>query len=133
MQTGAPLPVVRLLSTIFVYSWPWAIALCIPLALLLFPDGRAVSPRWRPVIVILVVTAPLFVLEMGSAPLPVAEGDPVGYLTLPFYDRLGPLWLIAELRNAAAYLLALAALGVRYRRGTEIIAPAALADAALIW
>ena len=37
----------RLAVTVFVYSWPWAIGLCIPLALLLFPDGRPVSPAWR--------------------------------------------------------------------------------------
>ena len=119
LQTGAPLPVVRLLSTIFVYSWPWAIGFCIPVALLLFPDGRPISRAWHPVVIFLVVTAPLFPLEMGSAPVPIQEGDPVGYLTLPFYDQLGPLWLFTEIRTNAANLLALVALAVRYRRGSE--------------
>ncbi len=121
VQTGAPLPVVRMLSTIFVYSWPWAIGLCIPVALLLFPDGRPVSRAWRPVVIFLVVTAPLFPLEMGSAPVPVQEGDPVGYLTWAFYDQLRPLWLFTEIRTNAAYLLALLALAVRYRRGSEAV------------
>ena len=101
------------------YSWPWAIGLCIPLALLLFPDGRPVTPGWRWVVLGVVVTAPLFVLEMGAAPEPVSEGDPIGYLTIPGYDRLDALWLVAELRTLAAYLLAFVALVVRYRRGTE--------------
>ena len=40
-QAGASDSTMRLLATLFVYSWPWAIGLCIPLALLLFPDGRS--------------------------------------------------------------------------------------------
>ncbi len=119
-ERSAPYPVLlRLLSTAFVYSWPWAIGLCIPLALLLFPDGRPVSRAWRPVIVLVVLTAPLFVLEMGAAPMPVNNGAALQYLTLPFYDRLGLVWQFAEIRTAAVYVLALAALAVRYRRGNE--------------
>ena len=110
----------RLLATIFVYSWPWAIGLCVPLALLLFPDGRPVGRAWRPVIVAVVVTAPLFVLEMAAAPLPVEDGSAVAYLTLPVYDELRPLWLFTEIRTSAVYLVALAALVVRYRRGDEV-------------
>ncbi len=116
---GAPVSVQRVLLTVFVYSWPWSIALGLPLALLLFPDGLPPSPRWRPAVVAVVVTAPLFVAEMGSAPLPVADGLPVGYLTVPFYDRLQPLWTAAEVRNLVAILLGLFALGIRFRRGTE--------------
>jgi signal transduction histidine kinase len=118
-QAGAGTTAVRVLLTVFVYSWPWAIALCVPLALLLFPDGRPVSPRWWPLVVLCAITAPLFVIDMASAPEPVHEGDPVAYLTLSFYDDLRPLWVVAELRTIAVYLLALAALGVRYHRGGE--------------
>ena len=87
-------PVERLLATVFVYSWPWAIGLCVPLALLLFPDGRPVCRAWRPVVVAVVVTAPLFVLEMAAAPEPVGDGGAVAYLTLPFYDQLRPFWAV---------------------------------------
>jgi two-component system NarL family sensor kinase len=118
-QSAADPVLLRLLATAFVYSWPWAIGLCIPLALLLFPDGRPVSRAWRPVLVAVVVTAPLFVLEMGAAPEPMGDGGPLAYLTLPFYDRLGPVWQFAEIRTSAVYVLALAALAVRYRRGDE--------------
>lgn len=111
----------RVLVTIFVYSWPWAIGLCVPLALLLFPNGRPVSPRWRPVIVAVVVTAPLFALQMGAAPVPVEDNGMVAYATLPFYDQLRPLWLVTEIRTLAVWFLALVALVIRYRRGTETV------------
>jgi two-component system NarL family sensor kinase len=120
-HAGASATTMRVLATLFVYSWPWAIGLCIPLALLLFPDGRPTSARWRPVVVAVAVTAPLFVLAMGAGPWPVTEGGPVAYLTLADYDRLAPLWFVAELCTGASYLVALAALAVRYRRGSEVV------------
>ena len=120
VQVGAPVPLVRLTETVFAWSWPWAIGLCIPLALLLFPDGRPPTPRWRPVIIAVIVTAPLFNLEMAAAPAPMEAGYPIGYLSLPFYDALQPLWRLTELRGLAAILLGLAALVVRYRRGNEV-------------
>ena len=43
LEGGAPIPLLRLTETVFAWSWPWAIGLCIPLALLLFPDGRPPS------------------------------------------------------------------------------------------
>lgn len=120
-EAGASEATMRLLVTLFVYTWPWAIGLTIPLALLLFPDGRPPSPRWWPVVVIVTVTAPLFVLEMAAAPEPVTDGGPVGYLTLTSYDNLGWLWTVAELRTGGAYLAALLALALRYRRGSEVV------------
>lgn len=118
-RAGASQTTMRVLATVFVYSWPWAIGLCIPLALLLFPDGRPVSPRWRPVVWVVALTAPLFVLEMGSAPYPVEEGGTLAYLTIAGYDRLGWLWAAAETRTGLAYLAAFVALVVRYRRGAD--------------
>ncbi|MEV8376590.1 histidine kinase [Kribbella sp. NPDC056861] len=109
----------RLLATIIQWSWPWSIALFLPLALLLFPDGRLPSPRWRPVALGIVVTSPLFVLEMGSGSEPLFEGGPAGYLQLPSHDALQPLWTATELRGLLAYLLAIAGLVVRYRRAAE--------------
>ncbi len=141
-QAGASDSTMRLLATLFVYSWPWAIGLCIPLALLLFPDGRPVSRGWWPVIVLVLITAPLFVLEMGAQPLPVEDGGPVAYLTFAAYDRLAPLWFVAELRTIGAYLAGLVALAIRYRRGSEqvrrqllwlLVAVVAVVAANLAW
>jgi two-component system, NarL family, sensor kinase len=128
-QVGAAIALQRLVITIFNWSWPWSIALFLPLALLLFPDGRPLSRGWRWVVLALIITAPLFVLEEGASS-DASAGYPTGYvtetgfmaggyLTIPFYDRLGPLWTSTELRVLASLVLALVALFVRYRRGTE--------------
>ena len=117
-QAGAAIPLQRLVITIFDGSWPWSIALFLPLALLLFPDGRPLSRGWRWVVLAVIITAPLFALEMGALS-DAPPGYPTGYLTIPFYDRLGQLWIFNELRVLASLVLALVALFVRYRRGTE--------------
>ncbi|MEU0877057.1 sensor histidine kinase [Lentzea sp. NPDC005914] len=104
-----------LVMTISSYAWPWSIGLFMPLALVLFPDGRLPSRRWLPVAVAIVVTAPLFVVELGADP----EGP--GYLKLPGYAELGPLWIVSELRTLAALLAGVVALAVRYRRGEDSV------------
>jgi two-component system, NarL family, sensor kinase len=116
---GAPESAQRLAATVFMWSWPWSIALFMPLALLLFPDGRLPSRRWRWAAVAVVATAPLFVLEMGTDPTPPIEGLPTGYVTLSSYDTWEPLWLLTEVRTLAAVLLALVGLVFRYRRASE--------------
>ena len=118
-QAAAPIALQRLVITTFSWSWPWSIGLFLPLALLLFPDGRPLSRGWRWVVIAVIITSPLFALEMGASPDSPEPGFPVGYLTIPFYDRLQPLWTLTELRGLASLVLALVALFVRYRRGTE--------------
>jgi two-component system, NarL family, sensor kinase len=71
------------------------------------------------VVIAVIITSPLLALEMGAWPFAPEPGYPTGYLTLPFYDRLLPLWRLTELRGLASQALALVALFVRYRRGTE--------------
>lgn len=120
IDAEAPLLAQRLVLTAFAWSWPWSIGLCLPLALLLFPDGHPPSPRWRWVVLAVIVTAPLFALEMGASPEPMDPSLPVGYLTLPGYGALQPLWIATEIRGALAMCAGLAALAVRYRRGSEV-------------
>ncbi|MEO7981037.1 MAG: histidine kinase [Sporichthyaceae bacterium] len=141
-EHGAPVAVQRMLVTVFTWSWPWSIALFLPLALLLFPDGRPPSRGWRWVVAATVVTAPLFVLEMGLDPQSPDDRVPAGYLTLPSYDQLSWLWTAAELRVVLLLALALAALGLRHRRGTEqlrrqllwlLLATLALVVAVVAW
>ena len=118
LAADAPTVTLRLLMTIFNWSWPWAIGLGIPVSLLLFPDGRALSRRWRWVVVAVIATAPLFTLEMATE-ANSEPGLPPPYLTLPFYADLQPLWTLVEVRGLLAIGLGLVCLGVRYRRGTE--------------
>jgi two-component system, NarL family, sensor kinase len=45
---------------------------------------------------------------------------PVGYLTFAGYGALQPLWIAVEVRNGLAMCVGLAALAVRYRRGSDV-------------
>jgi signal transduction histidine kinase len=114
----APTPLVRVLMTVFMWSWPVHIGVCLPLSLALLPDGRLPSARWRPWFLAVALTAPLFVVEIGTDPHPV-EGLPAGYLTLPHDGGLAALWGVSELRWVLSMLFGVAVLGVRYRRGDE--------------
>ena len=113
-----PLALLRAVVTVYMFAWPWSIALFLPMALLLFPDGHLPSPRWRYAAWAIVLTAPLFVLEMVTGTEPVAEGMPLGYLAFDT-DGLDWLWTLSEVRTLAALLVAVAALVVRYRRAGE--------------
>lgn len=110
----------RLGTTVFLYSWPWSIGLFLPVALLLFPNGKPASPRWWPVVVAAVVTGPLFVIECGTDPTPVNTGLPSGYLTLSSYDSLSWLWMISELRVVLLLAASVLAMVVRYRQSNEV-------------
>ncbi|MFC7108676.1 hypothetical protein ACFQQB_54765 [Nonomuraea rubra] len=119
-DAGWPMPLVRGLATAGAYAWPWSIGLFLPLILQLFPDGRPAGPVLRWLAWATVATAPLFVLEMGAGPQALITGLN-GYLTLPGYHDLEPLWLVTELRVAAVALIGLVALVIRYRRGDEVL------------
>jgi signal transduction histidine kinase len=114
-----PLWLVRAVTTVGVYSWPWSIALFLPAALLLFPDGRMPGRRWRWLLWAAIGTAPLFVLDLGTEPTSLVSGGPAGYLTIGDHDRFAPVWLIAELRTVLLYGTCVIALVTRYRRGGE--------------
>ncbi len=116
---GGPLPVVRIVLTVFMFAWPWSIALFLPMSLLLFPDGHLPSPRWRYAAWAIVLTAPLFVAEMVTGTEPVSDGMPLGYLAFDIGNRLNWLWTISELRTMGALVLVVASLVVRYRRAGE--------------
>lgn len=116
---GGELGLQRAAVTVFLGSWPWSIALFLPLALLFFPNGRLPGPRWRPVAWAVGLTAPLFVVEAVADTAPVSAGFPPGYLTLHDYDAFAGLWAASEVRTLLALVIAVASLVVRYRRGSE--------------
>jgi two-component system NarL family sensor kinase len=118
-DSSAPIGLQRGALTVAEWAWPWSIGLFLPLALLLFPDGHLLSPRWRPVAWAIVLTSPLFALEMGAGGEAPFEGGSTGYLTLPSYDALQPLWIATEIRGLLAFLAAIACLLIRYRRANE--------------
>jgi signal transduction histidine kinase len=120
---GEPTAPWRLLATVTNGSWSWALALFLPLALVLFPDGRLPGRRWRWLVVVLVGTG---LIWTGSGVL-----DPNGGLTaevgIPGYPAWSGFWQIVWFQVAgqigllAGFAGALAALIVRYRRGSELV------------
>jgi amino acid transporter len=75
--------------------------------------------RWRWLVWAEIVTAPLFVADLGADPAPLVSGAAGGYLTLGDYQHFTPLWTVAELRTVLLYGVSLIALIVRYRRSGE--------------
>jgi two-component system, NarL family, sensor kinase len=113
--------VLRLLASLFMLAWPWGIGLCLPLALLLFPDGRPAGSRWRWLIWAIVVEGVLFDLSFAAPDSQTFGSRSVTpYLALPLYHRLGALWAASNIAWAALFMLVLASLVVRYRRGGDV-------------
>jgi len=107
------------LGSVFILSWPVAIGL-LPTALLLFPDGRPASPRWRWLIWVAAVEGVLFVLSFGGpGTLTLGHLTATPYLTVPDYHRLAALWAVGNVTWSAIVGLALASLVIRYRRGGD--------------
>ena len=120
-DSGAATSLVRSVLTVAQWGWPVNITL-IPLSLLLLPDGRLASPRWRPLAVAVAVTAPLFVLEVALGQQ-TPDDLPAPYLLLPeaTYDSLGWLWTLSEIRWVLSVLAGVVCLVVRYRTGSEVV------------
>lgn len=118
---GAAVWLLRLDMTVFQWAWPVNITL-IPISLLMLPDGKLASRRWRPVAIVVAVTAPLFVFEVGLSP-ESAPGLPRAYGTISqgSYDSLAWLWTVSEVRWALSVLVGVVCLVVRYRAGSEMV------------
>jgi two-component system NarL family sensor kinase len=115
-----PLAVLEGLMAVYTIAWPFGIGLFMPLALQLFPTGRPVSPRWRPLVWATVAAGLFFVLWLGTGPGEASvagrEIDPAVRWT----DQ--PAWLlVASPMVLAVYLAVVAGLVVRYARGDELV------------
>lgn len=108
-------------GTIFSWSWPWSMGLGFFLALLLFPDGRLPSPRWRPVAIGIALAGLGFVVSVGGDPASSTfEGHRFQHWgAIAGYSRWGLLWAVVGLLNVAGLFAVLGSLIVRYRRGGE--------------
>lgn len=82
-------------------AWAVSIGILLPLALQLFPAGRLVSPRWRPVAWFTLASGALFVA------LAVTE------------SAAGPTVTVSDLGLSLSYGLTVASLIVRFRRGDD--------------
>jgi hypothetical protein len=108
------------LASVFTLSWPLAIGLCLPVALLLFPTGRPPSPRWRWLLWAATVEGALFTLTFAAPGSTTFAGRVIRpELTLPYYHQLAPLWAAGSLGYSVIMALAVASLAVRYRRAGD--------------
>jgi two-component system, NarL family, sensor kinase len=89
----------------------------VPLVLLLFPDGRPPSPRWRPVVWATMVVAVVWMLSTAVAPGPMLEGTPNPFNWLWRYNLANELarWLAWELDWLVELLIAVGAVSLLAR------------------
>lgn len=120
VEAGWPEPAVRLLATIFALAWPMGIGLAFPLALLLFPDGKPPTPRWRWTVYAFIPAGLLFVTWLGTEPGELVPGI-TSYLVVPFYAKLNWLWSVATVIGLPQAVVVIVSLVVRYRRGDETV------------
>jgi signal transduction histidine kinase len=118
---GEPAVGWRLVATVTNGGWAPALALFIPLTLVLFPDGHLLSRRWRWLVVGLVVNAVLWtatgVLDRKGG-LSAEIGIP-GYPHWTGFAADQGLGAISSTGLLVSFLAALVAVVLRYRRGSE--------------
>ncbi|HEY5783871.1 MAG TPA: histidine kinase [Microlunatus sp.] len=108
----------RLVASICNTGWTWALSLFLPVALMLFPDGRLPSKRWRPVLILPAIGAPILgalgVMSDMSSSVGVS-----GYGANQAVLGLGWPGVVVAITVPLSYLAALSALLVRFRNGSE--------------
>ena len=118
LRSASPLPGEAWAA--WVGSWLALLAIFAPATalLLLFPDGRLVSPRWRPVAWALVAVVVLGVAGVAFSPEPIGEGKIANPLAAD--ERLADIAAVTDLLALPALLTAAASLAVRFRRSRGV-------------
>jgi two-component system NarL family sensor kinase len=119
-EHGWPPGALRALMTAYGVAWPFGIGLMLPLALQLFPTGKPVSPRWRPLIWATVASGLFFVFWLATGPGGVILA---GHEYTAYFEWRGqPSWLaLANLSVLAVYLAVIVGLVVRYVQGDDLV------------
>ncbi|TNM41235.1 two-component sensor histidine kinase [Nocardioides albidus] len=122
---GWPLPVLRTISTAYM-TWTACQFLGLPLAVLIFPDGRVPGRSWRWVPGFIAVTfAVEFVRFSGDTPLdnvPAYASTPApAWTSIGPVDELLLVAIAASLLEVVVYVLLFVLIRGRYRRGDETV------------
>jgi two-component system, NarL family, sensor kinase len=109
-------PFWRLVATATNGGWTWALTVCLPLALMLLPDGHLPGRRWRWALLPMTINGPLFAALGIMSGFSLAVGVP-GYLDRPEVNASRWPTLSFSL-TLLTYAIALLVLVVRFRRGS---------------
>jgi two-component system, NarL family, sensor kinase len=117
-QATLPADSLRALLIVFMGLWPLGIGIALPLAVQLFPTGRPLSPRWRWLIGLTVISGLAFDAQTVLEPAALAVTDrPVPPLVSPaVFHAADPLWAVATLLLVGVLAASVAELVVRFRR-----------------
>lgn len=120
LEAGWPEPVVGLIAAVFLGAWTIGLPSLFMLALLLFPDGRVPSPRWRPVAWLILGSTVYGVVTTVISPEPVVPGEPASasLFALP-QAPFAVIDAIGGVLSIVIVVLVVASLVVRYRNGGE--------------
>jgi hypothetical protein len=121
-QATLPLASLRALLIVFMGLWPLGIGIALPLAVQLFPTGRPLSPRWRWLIWLTVVTGLAFDAQTVLDPAALAVTDrPVAPLVSPAaFHAADPLWTVATALLVGVLAASVAELGLRFGRARGV-------------
>jgi two-component system, NarL family, sensor kinase len=121
-QATLPLGSLRALLIVFMGVWPLGIGIALPLAVQLFPTGRPLSPRWRWLIWLTVVSGLAFDAQTVLDPVALALTDrPVAPVVAPAaFHAADPLWAVASLLLAGVLAASVAELVLRFRRARGV-------------
>jgi two-component system, NarL family, sensor kinase len=121
-QANLPDGSLRALLIVFIGLWPLGIGIALPLAVQLFPTGRPLSPRWRWLIGLTVVSGLAFAAQTVLDPAEWTVTDhPVAPLIRPaVFHAADPLWAVATLLLVVVLAASVAELVVRFRRARGV-------------
>jgi two-component system, NarL family, sensor kinase len=103
-------------------TWAPAITFCLPVSLLLFPEGRLLSRRWRWFVVVAVVGTAVFVVGgLADVPQPAHARGIHSYLYPMSPQPLGWTYVVGGVGVLITWGAALVALVQRYRRAPQTL------------